>query len=310
MSRVSSADGSRAATCSTDDALTISAPAKINLYLGVHAQKDARGYHLVDTVMTALDLADTLTVRPSDALTVRTVPQTDFPQEHNTAYKAAVAMGKVFGREPHFNVLIDKHIPMCAGLGGPSTDAAATIVALCQFWGIDPHDERVLGVARSIGADVPFFLYGVPTYLDSCGDVMREMFQPFAGTPVALVKPWSSSVSTIEAYRRFDENPVALPPLEPMLEALRAHNDDEVLARVENNLAPAACGLAPEIGEILDWMRQQSGVRVANVCGSGATVFAICETQEAAEAVSAAADAHGWWSYAAKMGERGPSVVE
>ena len=166
--------------------MLITAPAKINLYLGVHEQTDDEGYHGVDTVMT-----------PSDRLMVKTVPEADFPQESNSAYKAAVAMGEAFGREPNFAILIDKHIPIRAGLGGPSTDAAATIMGICRYWGVDPCDERIDAVARSIGADVPFFLYGPPAHLDGRGDTMREMFRPLTGTPVALVKPMTGGVSAV-----------------------------------------------------------------------------------------------------------------
>ena len=91
--------------------MLITAPAKINLYLGVHGQTYEEGYHGVDTVMTTLDIADTLAIAPSDRLMVKTVPEADFPQESNSAYKAAVAMGEAFGREPNFAILIDKHIP-------------------------------------------------------------------------------------------------------------------------------------------------------------------------------------------------------
>ena len=73
--------------------ILVTAPAKVNLYLGVHADKDERGYHRVDTVMTTLDLTDTLAIAPSDQLMVRTVPEADFPMEQNTAYRAAKAMG-------------------------------------------------------------------------------------------------------------------------------------------------------------------------------------------------------------------------
>lgn len=79
--------------------IMVTAPAKINLYLGVHPHKDERGYHRVDTVMTAIDLADTLAIAPADELMVRTVPEAGFPMEENTAYRAAVAMGEAFDRE-------------------------------------------------------------------------------------------------------------------------------------------------------------------------------------------------------------------
>lgn len=289
--------------------LLITAPAKINLYLGVHDEKDERGYHRVDSVMTTLDLADVLAIAPAEELSVRTVPESDFPQEENTAYRAAVAMGEAFGRTPAFTILIDKHIPVRAGLGGPSSDAAATIFGICRFWNIDPSDPHIEAVARSIGADVPFFLYGPPAYLDGAGDTVRELFRPLTGTPVALVKPASGGVSTPEAYCAFDADPQLLPPLEPLLEGLRAHDETKIFAHVANNLAPASCSLNPEMAEILAWMRTQPDVRAANICGSGATVFAVCNTQMAANAIAKAALARGWWANAAKMEKSGPYVA-
>ena len=241
---------------------------------------------------------------------VKTVPEADFPQESNTAYKAAVAMGEAFGREPNFAILIDKHIPVRAGLGGPSTDAAATIMGICRYWGVDPRDERIDAVARSIGADVPFFLYGPPAHLDGRGDTMRELFRPLTGTPVALVKSMTGGVSTVEAYRRFDESPIEAQPLEPMLEAMRSHDEQAIFDCVSNNLAPVARALCPEIGEIVDWMREQPDVRAVDVCGSGATVFAVCATQMAADKIGIAAmKEHGWWAQAARMEKSGPIIA-
>lgn len=290
--------------------ILITAPAKVNLYLGVHTDKDERGYHRVDSVMTAIDLADTLAVAPSDRLFVKTVPDADFPMEENTAYRAAVAMGEAFGREANFDILIDKHIPIKSGLGGPSADAAATIMGICHWWGIDPTDERIDAVARSIGADVPFFLYGPPAYFSGAGDVMQEIYRPLTGTPVALVKPEAGGVSARDAYARFDENPIAPEDIEPMLEAMRVHDETAIFAHVSNNLAFAAIDLMPEIGEVLTWIRQQPGVRAADVSGSGSVVFAVCDTQMAADAIAASAfDEHGWWGQSAKMEKSGPFIA-
>lgn len=289
--------------------LLISAPAKINLYLGVHDQKDERGYHRVDSVMTAIDLSDVIAIAPSDHLSVNTVPPATYPMEQNSAYRAARAMGEAFGREPNFAILIDKNIPLQAGLGGPSTDAAATILGICSFWGLDTTDPRIDAVARSIGADVPFFLYGPPAWCDRAGDTVRELFRPLTGTPVALVKPAEGGVSTAEAYRRFDAAPAEPAPLESLLDALRQHDETQIFAHVANNLAPASCELNPEMAEILSWIRTQPEVRAANICGSGACVFAITTTQMAANAIVAAAAERGWWSHAAKMEKSGPFVA-
>lgn len=289
--------------------ILISASAKINLYLGVHKQKDERGYHRVDSIMTAVDLADVVAIAPADELTVRTVPEADFPMQDNTAYRAAVAMGEAFGREPNFTILIDKNIPVRAGLGGPSTDAAAVILGLCHYWNLNAADPKIDAVARSIGADVPFFLYGPPALLGGAGDTMREMFRPLTGTPVALVKPTDGGVSARAAYQRFDEDPQDPAPLDELVDALREHDETRIFANVSNNLAPAACSLDPGIDEVLSWIREQPEVRAADVSGSGSCVFAVCTTQMAAEAICHAASERGWWSHAAKMEKSGPYVA-
>lgn len=292
--------------------LLITAPAKLNLYLGVHPGRDADGYHRVDSVMTCIDLADTVAIAPNDELLVHTVPEADFPMEENTAYRAAKAMGEAFGKRPDFAIIIDKHIPIRAGLGGPSTDAAAVIMGICKYWDIDPADARIDKIARSIGADVPFFLYGPPAYLSGRGDVMEEMYRPLTGTPVVLVKPKAagSGVSSADAYRVFDESPVEPAPLEPMLEALRGHDETGIFANVANNLATAACALSPEISDVVAWLHTRREVRTVEVCGSGSTVFAVCDTQMAAEHIALAAlNEQDWWAQAAKMEKSGPYIA-
>ena len=300
---------STSASDASNGALVVTAPAKVNLYLGVHTQRDDRGYHRVDSVMAATSLADVVTLAPAERLAVCTVPEADFPMEHNTAYRAACALGEAFGREPSFEIVIEKHIPLRAGLGGPSSDAAATLMGLCHAWGINPRDERVDAIARSIGADVPFFLYGALAYCDGAGDRLREAFEPLAGAPIVLVKPVCAGVTAREAYEVFDQDPPAAAPLEPLLEALRAHDATKVPARIANNLSPAACAIAPEIAGVVSWLRSQDGVLAAQVTGSGACSFALCESREAAERIACDADSKcGWWSCAATMEKSGLSL--
>ena len=169
----------------TDRSLILTAPAKINLYLGVHTERDARGYHRVDSLMAAVGLADTVTVTPAQALTVQTVPASDFPMQKNTAYRAAIAMAEHYGRDANVCVTIEKRIPLCAGLGGPSTDAAAVIVALAELWGIDRADPALDDIARGIGADVPFFLHASPAFYVGGGDVLATEYPVLPATPVA-----------------------------------------------------------------------------------------------------------------------------
>lgn len=285
----------------TDRSLILTAPAKINLYLGVHTERDARGYHKVDSLMAAVGLADTVTVTPAQALTVQTVPASDFPMQKNTAYRAAVAMTDHFGREANVCVTIEKRIPLCAGLGGPSTDAAAVIVALAELWGIDRADPALDEIARGIGADVPFFLHASPAFYVDGGDVLATEYPALPVTPVVLVKPREARVSTIEAYRRFDEAPVPAAAPGAIASALRVSDAKMAYSLIHNNLGVISALMEPQIQAVLDWLSEQEGTVAVDVCGSGACSFAICDTAAAAERLAGAAQQNGWWSCATEL---------
>lgn len=285
----------------TDWSLTLSAPAKINLYLGVHTERDDRGYHKVDSLMAAVGLADIVTVAPAQELTVQTVPASDFPMQKNTAYRAAAAMAEHYGREANICVTIEKHIPLCAGLGGPSTDAAAVIVALAELWGVDRSDPALDDIARGIGADVPFFLHASPAFHVGGGDVLATEYPALPATPVVLVKPREASVSTIEAYRRFDENPVPADKPGAIASALRAGDAETACALIYNNLGVISAQMEPQIQTVLDWLRAQDGTVAVDVCGSGACSFAICDTAATASNLAASARQNGWWACATEL---------
>ena len=285
----------------TDWSLTLTAPAKINLYLGVHIERDDRGYHKVDSLMAAVGLADTVTVAPAQELTVQTVPASDFPMQKNTAYRAAVAMAEHYDREANVCVTIEKHIPLCAGLGGPSTDAAAVIIALAELWGIDRTDPALDDIARSIGADVPFFLHTSPAFYVGGGDVLATEYPALPATPVVLVKPREASVSTVEAYRRFDETPVPAEKPGAIASALRSGDAETAYALVHNNLGVISAQMEPQIQVVLDWLRTQDGTVAVDVCGSGACSFAICDTAVTAANLAALAQQNGWWSCATEL---------
>lgn len=285
----------------TDWSLTLFAPAKINLYLGVHTERDDRGYHKVDSLMAAVGLADIVTVTPAQELTVQTVPASDFPMQKNTAYRAAAAMAERYGREANVCVTIEKHIPLCAGLGGPSTDAAAVIVALAELWGVDRSDPALDDIARGIGADVPFFLHASPAFYVCGGDVLATEYPSLPATPVVLVKPCEASVSTIEAYRRFDENPVPADKPGAIASALRAGDAETAYALIHNNLGVISAQMEPQIQTVLDWLRTQDGTVAVDVCGSGACSFAICDTVVTASNLAASAQQNGWWACATEL---------
>lgn len=288
--------------------VVLEAPAKVNLYLGVHAERDARGYHRVDSIMVAHSLADLVRVEPAERLSVSNVPAAGFPQESNTAYRAAVLMGELAGREPAVRVTIEKHVPEQSGMGGSSSDAAAVIRALCQLWGLEPLAPEVLRVASRVGADVPFFLDPVPTLLAGAGDVPEERFPVLDGVPLVLVRPAGPGVSTKAAYAAFDETHGEAASPEPMLAALRGGDARAVPAALANNLDPIACRLLPADAEVRAWLLAQPGVLGGQVSGSGSSVFGICESADAAEGIARMAKTRGWWAETAKTVSRARQI--
>ena len=271
------------------DTVRVCAPAKLNLHLGIYPGRDERGYHRADSVMIGLALHDVVQLSPADHLCLTSSVDCGIAPERNTAYRAARSLCEAFGKAACYAIHLEKHIPAQAGLGGASADAAAVLVGLCRLWGIDATDERVVAVARAIGADVPFFLTMAPALMTGAGDVLEETFPVLPDVPVVLVLP-DVGVSTVEAYREFDAQPTEPASPEGLCAALRAGDAGAVAELLYNNLEPAANRLVPETARVRRWLERQPGVRGAQLTGSGSCVFALCASEGAAERI--AWDAH------------------
>ena len=292
---------------------TIKIPCKVNLHLGIHTQKDQRGYHKVDSLMVPVALYDTVVVDDAPELTVTHDPQLCVLPERTTTWKAAALLANKLGISPDVSIDVQVHIPEKAGLGGSSADAAATLYLLAQRWGVDPLDSLVVEVAKAVGADVAFFLNPRPSLMLGAGDTLVETYASIVDAPLAIVLPAETGVVTKEAYDQFDASPVAPESYEQLSALLRAAGQDaagmepspdnaaageqfiqQVASLLFNNLAPAAKSLKPQVAEVEEWLKAQPGVLGAQVSGSGSSSFALCESQEAADAIAAAAQAKGW----------------
>lgn len=291
----------------------IQIPCKVNLHLGIHTQKDQRGYHKVDSLMVPVALYDTVVVDDAPELTVTHEPQLCVLPERTTTWKAAVLLANKLGVSPDVSIDVQVHIPEKAGLGGSSADAAATLYLLAQRWGVDPLDPLVVEVAKAVGADVAFFLDPRPSLMLGAGDTLVETYASTVDAPLAIVLPAETGVVTKEAYDQFDTSPIAPESYEQLSALLHADGQDaagmepapdnaaaskqliqQVASLLFNNLAPAAKSLKPQVAEVEEWLKAQSGVLGAQVSGSGSSSFALCESQDAADAIASAAQAKGW----------------
>ena len=300
-----------AASSSNFGRQTIQIPCKVNLHLGIHAQKDQRGYHKVDSLMVPVVLYDTVVVDDAPELMVTHEPQLCVLPERTTTWKAAVLLANKLGISPDVSIDVQVHIPEKAGLGGSSADAAATLYLLAQRWDVDPLDPLVVEVAKAVGADVAFFLDPRPSLMLGAGDTLVETYMSTVDAPLAIVLPAETGVVTKEAYDQFDASPVVPESYEQLSSLLRAAGQDasgsaaadnaareqlikQVAKLLFNNLAPAAKSLKPQVAEVEEWLKAQPGVLGAQVSGSGSSSFALCESRDAADAIAAAAQVKGW----------------
>jgi 4-diphosphocytidyl-2C-methyl-D-erythritol kinase len=202
----------------------------------------------------------------------------------------------------HITVELTKHIPSQAGLGGGSADAAATILALAELCGLSPVEDAAFlqAVAASVGSDVPFLLSGGCALMGGFGDMLeRRITRPDPPLDLVLVKP-EGGVSTAAAYRGFDAAPAPAASLQALLTALEGPDasPQSIAPHLANNLETAAATLLPAIPALKAELSAQPGVLAVLLCGSGSTVFGLCENRTAAEAAAAHFAKTGLWSRA------------
>ena len=280
------------------DAAARPAHAKVNLWLKVVGRR-SDGYHLLDSLVAFVDLADTLEVRPSDRLSLElSGPRVaDLAGESdNLVLKAARLLAERAGVAPHASIRLAKHIPVAAGLGGGSADAAATLRALSDLWRVALPEEELFDLAASLGADVPMCLAGRTALVSGIG----EHLQPAPALPPAsilLVNP-GIALATREVFEaRRGSFSTPLPVMQPwrdLPEFVAA------LAERGNDLSGAAISLRPAIAEVLAFLRHSAGARYAAMSGSGATCFALYDSPDAAQSAAAATPA-AWWRHAGRL---------
>jgi len=288
-------------------AVTVFAPAKVNLYLGVGARRPD-GYHDVVTVLQTLDLGDIVRILPADELVVTASVDLGISQQENLAYQAALAFADEFDIPPRAVIAIEKRIPAGAGLAGGSSDAAAVIVGLARVNSIDPCGERCVAVARGLGADCAFFLTGGAALMTGRGDVL-EATLPHVPAHVVVVRP-AQPIPTSAAYAQFDLAPTRPPGAERVVEALEAGDVSRLASSLSNNLTASSAHLVPELIDALAWVESQPGVLGATMAGSGSATFGLCDGAESAAQAAHGARAQGWWAVATATRPTGVAVTD
>ena len=262
--------------------LTLQAHAKLNLTLEVLGRRPD-GYHETASIMQTLTLADTITIEPSESLEV-ICSEPGLEGEDNLAWKAADLLRRETGTARGARISIDKNIPVSAGLGGGSSDAAATLVGLNTLWDIEmPHDSLRL-LAAGIGSDVPFLVEGGTAIALGRGERVRTL--PTAPLPwfVLAFPATSRQDKTAFMYRSITEENFTRGGLTRKLEARIRNKGDIPPQFLFNAFDMVARDVEPDVDRCWSDMHA-AGAREIHVSGSGPTVYAAIERKEIATAV-------------------------
>ncbi|MEJ2288349.1 MAG: 4-(cytidine 5'-diphospho)-2-C-methyl-D-erythritol kinase [Deinococcales bacterium] len=263
------------------------AHAKVNLGLSVLARR-GDGYHEIETLMARLSLADEVRVERAGSGVLLSVEGADLPSdERNLATRAALRYLAEAGAEGvGVAVRLRKRIPLAAGLGGGSSDAAAVLRALRV---LVPAKVDVQRLGLALGSDVPFFLADLPAAL---ARGRGERLQPVALPPLALVLAYpGEAVSAAEAYRALQSFTSRM-PLDALVEKLRSGAEPGFV----NALQPGVVRAHPQVREVIKALRAE-GLRGVAMSGSGSCCFALAPAEAAAqEAAARLAAAHPSWT--------------
>lgn len=256
--------------------------AKLNLYLGIHGLRED-GYHELETVFQAIDLCDlvALSVHRRGGISLRCNLPFLPTDNRNLAVKAAEAFFRASGLEnPGLNINIKKVIPVGAGMAGGSTDAACVLRLLNRAFGMPLCDKKLAETALSLGADVPFCLYGGTALAKGVG----EKLQPLAAMPdcfLVVAKP-NFSVATKDAFSLYDRQPaVDYPASGALLRGLEQGDLKAVADNLYNALEAPVGGQKPLILRLRETLSRQ-GALGARMTGSGSAVFGIFDTEDKA----------------------------
>ncbi|MFN2576962.1 MAG: 4-(cytidine 5'-diphospho)-2-C-methyl-D-erythritol kinase [Pyrinomonadaceae bacterium] len=264
----------------SDLTLTLPAFAKINLTLRV-VGKRADGYHDLDTVVQTVSLHDTIQMSRQDQpqIILSCNDRSLSPGEENLVIRAATALQKAWAPHQGARIYLEKRIPVQAGLGGGSSDAAVTLIGLATLWQLRATKTDLLSIAARLGADVPLFLFGGKTR----GTGIGEKVEALAGEVqkfLLIVKP-NANINTPDAYKALDERSLTTHNSKTILStSSESQVFDGDFAPLINDFEAVAFDLAPEIRSAKAALLK-AGANAAMLAGSGAAVFGIFDSGDA-----------------------------
>jgi len=263
------------------------APAKLNLFLHVTGRR-ADGYHLLQTVFQLIDFGDTLHFELRDDEVIRrTTEVAGIAEESDLIVRAAKLLQSVGGRKtPGANIAIEKRLPMGGGLGGGSSDAATTLLALNHLWQTRLTREELMAIGLQLGADVPFFLFGRNAFAEGVGEALTAVDTQqhwFVVIEPGVAVPTPTIFTSPELTR--NTKPVRMTDFSAAPHCFG-----------KNDLQVVAAKLFPPVAEAIEWLKNYGDARMT---GSGACVFCPFEHEHLADTVLQAVPSR-WKAWKAK----------
>lgn len=255
--------------------LYVKAPAKINLTLDVlHKRPD--GFHEVEMIMTTVDLADRIGLESREDGIIKIISADRYvpDDQRNLAYQAAKLLKDTYNVQAGVSILLEKRIPVAAGLAGGSSDAAATLKGLNRLWNLQLTADQLAEYGAKIGSDVSFCVYGGTALATGRGEKIQELPSP-PNCWIILAKP-SIGVSTADVYGGLKVNEVIHPNTTEMIRAIKEKDYELMCATMGNALESVTLKLYPEVSTIKEQM-MKFGADAVLMSGSGPTVFGLVQ---------------------------------
>jgi 4-diphosphocytidyl-2-C-methyl-D-erythritol kinase len=276
------------------NSLQLKAPAKINWFLSVLGKRED-GYHNILSLMQCVSIYDNLMFEHSDTLEVAS--DLDIPLDNNLVYRAASLLKQYTSCKKGAKITLYKNIPVSAGLGGGSSDAAYTLSGLNRLWGLGLNNTELSTIGLEIGSDIPFFLNGSCALIKGRGEKVVPLRLDNSAIVLLLIKP-EISVSTAWTYAYFDKldsSKLTKKPIDIKLFCQAFMNRDFASLKVSlnNDLEKVVIGRYPVVGEIKKRLLE-NGAIISSMTGSGPTVFGVFESKETALAVVNKMGSHNW----------------
>ncbi|MBI5103221.1 MAG: 4-(cytidine 5'-diphospho)-2-C-methyl-D-erythritol kinase [Nitrospirae bacterium] len=257
--------------------MILSAPAKINWFLRVEGRRDD-GYHDIVSPMQRIDLFDTLIFE--DSGDIELVSDLDVPRENNLVYKAARLLRGFSSHRGGARITLKKEVPVAAGLGGGSSDAAATLMGLNRLWGLYLDNETLMGLGAALGSDVPFFMGPPFSLAEGRGEIITPLASGVSHS-LLLVNP-GIAVSSGWAYNSLEKLTNITVDIKLFCRALDSRDYKALRQYVFNDLEPPVIR-AHEVVASIKRTLLEHGAELSVMSGSGPTVFGVFSSREKAD---------------------------